>query len=378
MKPDTYSELFWNAPHQLASTRAVDPLGFDALREAMSNVLAPFLTGATRHAEHYVAVAVGLRWAKSRSNLPIDKDIWPFFGRFERGLLQYWHRSPSNRPGRHQYLGKNRIAEISEGKRPDVQAWILEDQRGVGLLGRYIESLRAIAVVKSGIVIDDEAVTQFLGDPRFEWAGTSPGSWQALLEIFKDVDFRKAWPRLGKLLFDSSTLSQQRIQMNSTARAVRGRTDADWSHLAKSPALLEPQRRIAAATGPTAELEIRMRGLFGELLRGRSAPLTKAVARRVATLAKKTVKLDVINTVWPNQPLLAQALRRQMEKAATGRLSESAVLEWHLDVMNARGSDPWVQELGESSPLKLTLVRSDPDFRLTNLRTLLRETRWGE
>jgi len=48
------SELFWNAPYRFPSTRAVDPLGFDALREAMSNDLVPFLNGAPTHAEHYV------------------------------------------------------------------------------------------------------------------------------------------------------------------------------------------------------------------------------------------------------------------------------------------------------------------------------------
>ena len=80
--------ISWSPPAQWI------PSGFDALREAMSNVLAPFLTGATRHAEHYVAVAVGLRWAKSRANRPVDKYIWPLFGAFERGLLQYWHLCP--------------------------------------------------------------------------------------------------------------------------------------------------------------------------------------------------------------------------------------------------------------------------------------------
>jgi hypothetical protein len=260
MKSETRSELFWNAPHKLTSTRAVDPLGFDALREAMSNVLAPFLTGATRHAEHYVAVIVGLRWAKKRAGLALDKDIWPLFGAFERGLLQYWHRNPANRPARRRYLGKKRIAILCQGKRPDVQAWILQDQRGVGLLGSYIESVRAIGLVKPGLIVTEEdAATQFLGDPRFEWAGTSPGNWEGLSEIFGHVDLRRAWPRLGKLLFDSSIISEQRLQMHSSARAVCSSPNADWSRLAQSQALLEPQRRIAAATGLTATLEARLR-----------------------------------------------------------------------------------------------------------------------
>src|SRR5689334_19146518 len=97
---DSRSELFWNAAFPLESTRAVDPLGFDALREAMANLLAPFLTAGTRHAEHYVAVAVGLRWAKARAKSVVDKEIWPFFEVFERGLLQHWHSHPARRPAR--------------------------------------------------------------------------------------------------------------------------------------------------------------------------------------------------------------------------------------------------------------------------------------
>ena len=78
-----------------------------------------------------------------------------------------------------------------------------------------------------------------------------------------------------------------------------------------------------------------------------------------------------------SQPALAKVMSRQMENAASGELSDTALLKWHLDVMKARGTEPWILELGESSPLQLTEVRADPDFRLTNLRTLLQETQWA-
>ena len=105
MKSVERGELFWNKPHHFESTRAVGPLGFDALREAMANILAPFLTGATRHAGHYVAVVVGLHWAKSWAGRPIDQDIWPLFAAFERSLKQYWHRHPGS-PDRRQCLDR--------------------------------------------------------------------------------------------------------------------------------------------------------------------------------------------------------------------------------------------------------------------------------
>ncbi|BAU49569.1 hypothetical protein SVA_3021 [Sulfurifustis variabilis] len=372
------SELFWNEPYRFVSTRPIDPLGFDALREAMANVLAPFLTGATRHAEHYVAVVVGLRWAKSRATRSIDRDIWPLFAAFERGLKQYWHRHPGNRSARRRYLGKRRIADICNGKRPDIQAPILQDQRGVGLLGNYVESVRAIGLVRPGeLVIGEKAVTQLLGDPRFEWDGASPGSWQKLDYIFSSVDVRSAWPKLGRRLFDKGEASEGRIRMYSSAQAVRRHPTLDWLRLAGGRELLEPQRRIAAATGATAELEERLRGLFSDLLAGLVPRLADATVRRLANMGRQLVKLEVIDTVWPGQPVLAKAIRAQIERVASGRLSAETLLDWHHEIMGARGTERWLQELGERSALQLPKERGDPDFRLTNLRTLLQETRWA-
>lgn len=372
------SELFWNEPYRFESTRAVDPLGFDALREAMADVLVPFLTGGTRHAEHYVAVVVGLRWARSRAARSIDRDIWPLFAAFERGLKQYWHRHPGSRPARRGYSGILRIKAICEGKRPDVQAPILQEQRGTGLLGIYIESVRAIGLVRPGeLVIDETAVTQLLGDPRFEWDGTSPGSWHKLDKIFSLVDVRSAWPKLGHRLFDEGEASEGRIRMNSSARAVLRRPTTDWLRLAGSRELLEPQRRIAAATGPTAELEKRLRGLFSDLLAGLVPRLTDTTVRQLADVGRQLVKLEVIDTVWPGQPVLAKALRAQIERIARGRLSAETLLDWHHEIMGARGTERWIQELGQRSTLQLPNERGDPDFRLTNLRTLLQETRWA-
>ena len=266
MQRAQFSELFWNAPHVFEGVRAIDPLGFDALREAMSNVLVPYLTGATRHAEHYVAVLVGLRWAKSRSTNPIDREIWPLFARFERGLKQYWHRHPSGRVARNRYLGKRRIKEICDGPRPDVDAPILQDQRAIGLLANYIESLRAIGLVRPGqLLIEDSAVSELLGDPRFEWAGTSPGRWDVLERTFKMVDTPTAWPRLGRRLFDSDGLADGRVRMYAAARAVVAQPGARaWTHA-------RPQSTSAgAAAGDCRRYcgDHRARGALARAVRG--------------------------------------------------------------------------------------------------------------
>ncbi len=346
----------------------------------MSNVLAPFLTGATQHAEHYIAVIVGLRWAKQQAALPVDKEIWTRFARFERGLKQFWHLVPSARPARSRYLGKREIAKICAGDRPNIHAQILVDQRGVGLLGNYIESLRAIGLVGAGqIVVDDAAVTHLLGDPRFEWNGVNPASWEALRKVFAAVDQRSAWPRLGRRLFDANgltALNDERLRMNSAARTLVAHLGLSWHQLAASRFLLEPQRRIAKATRPTADLEDGLRELFTRLLNGETPKPSRAMVRRLSGWAQQIIDLDVLGTVWAAEPALAKALRRQIDAVGNGRVSAHSVLNWHFEVMSARGTERWIRDVGERSSLKLTSQRNDPNYRLTNFRTLLQETKW--
>jgi hypothetical protein len=372
------SELFWNAPYRFSSTRAVDPLGFDALREAMSNVLVPFLTGATTHAEHYVAVMVGLRWAKSRAAAPVDEQIWLHFSRFERGLKQYWHRHPSGRPARNRYLGKRRITVICGGPRPNIDAPILVDQRGVGLLGNYIESVRAIGLVQSATLnIDESSVEQLLGDPQFEWNGKTPGTWYVLDTLFEKVDQRGAWRHLGRLLFDCESGGDDKARMHAAARTLKaGRTGDAWNHFSARTTLLEPQRRIAAATQITSELEDGVRRLFGVMLHADEPRISTAVRSRLAKLARAVIAHKVVATIWPREPPVARVLSTQLEMVARERLSAVAVLRWHHEIMKARATEPWIDALGERSTLALAAARSEPDFRFTNVRSLLRETKW--
>lgn len=375
---DTISEFFWNAPHAFETSRAVDPLGFDALREAMSNVLVPFLTGATRHAEHYVVVVVGLRWAKSRAQRPIDRDIWPLFARFERGLKQYWHRHPARRPARNHYLGKIKIKEICSGQRPDIESPILQDQRGIGLLGNYIESLRAIGLVRPAqILVDESAATKFLGDPRFEWNGANPGSWATLDRKFAAVDMPVTWARLGHLLFDYNGPEEDRLRMHSAARTLSAQLRAtSWRQVASSKSLLRPQQRVAAAVALTTRLEKRLRELFSVLLEGNEPPVDVSGAKQMAALAGTLMRLRVIETVWPGEPPLARVLQRQFHRLTRCQCSPQDLLSWHTEIARTRGIDPWIREVGERSPIELSGQRYEPDFRYTNLRTLLNETKW--
>jgi hypothetical protein len=378
MATPSRSELFWNAPYRFSSTRAVDPLGFDAFREAMSNVLVPFLTGATTHAEHYVAVMVGLRWAKCLASPPVDEQIWIHFSRFERGLKQYWHRHPSGRSARNRYLGKRRIAVICCGPRPNVDIPILVDQRGVGLLGNYVESVRAIGLVQRATLnVDEPSVAQLLGDPQFEWNGKTPGTWYVLDSLFEKVDQRGAWRHLGRLLFDCESGGDDKARMYAAARTLQARRNgASWNHFSARTTLLEPQRRIAAATQITTQLEDGLRNVFGGMLLGDEPKVSNSVRSRLARLARQLIAHKVITTIWPQEPPVARVLAAQLEMAARERISADAVLRWHHDIMKARATEPWLDALGERSMLTLSAARNEPDFRLTNLRSLLRETKW--
>src|SRR4051812_48503950 len=109
------SFVFWNAPPRSQGDRLGDPLGLDALREAMADCLVPYLTGGTRHADDYLWILVGLRWAKENAASNIDSEIWEEFRIFERALKQYWEKFTS----RSVYAGKNVVSDICKGDAPN-------------------------------------------------------------------------------------------------------------------------------------------------------------------------------------------------------------------------------------------------------------------
>ena len=124
-----FTSVFWNAPHKQLYERTGDPLGLDALREAMSDCLVPHITGATRHADDYVWILVGLRWAEQRASTAVDADIWEEFRKFERALKQYWHQFTTRR----DYQGTRVVERLCKDARPNVNERILENERATGV-----------------------------------------------------------------------------------------------------------------------------------------------------------------------------------------------------------------------------------------------------
>src|ERR1700682_6220167 len=120
-----FTSVFWNVPHKRLYERSGDPLGLDALREAMSDCLVPHITGATRHTDDFIWILVGLRWAGRRASTSVDADVWEEFRKFERALKQSWHRFT----GRRDYLGKREVEKLCRDIRPNVNKRILENER---------------------------------------------------------------------------------------------------------------------------------------------------------------------------------------------------------------------------------------------------------
>jgi hypothetical protein len=142
------NSIFWNKSDKCE--RPGDPLGFDALREAMSDCVVPHLTGGTNHADDHLWVLVGLRWAHGEKGNKVDADVWEQFRKFERALKQYWEKFTK----RHDYTGKDEVVEWCKDDRPTVFQPIFKNERAGGLLGSYIASLRVIGLVdKSALAL---------------------------------------------------------------------------------------------------------------------------------------------------------------------------------------------------------------------------------
>ncbi len=181
------SLIFWNQPPSQNTTRSADPLGFDALREAMSDQLVPLLTGATRDADEYLWTLVGLRWAQESTGSSVDAVIFDRgFKLFERALKQYWYKFHERSGG-----GINEIKKLCSRSQPDVRVPILVDQRATGLLGNYIVSLRGIGLVqRNSLLLVEDATKRLLGDVRFSPPTNWTTDWNRLKKAFSGHRFQ--------------------------------------------------------------------------------------------------------------------------------------------------------------------------------------------
>jgi len=359
------TSVFWNTSHKRLAERTGDPLGFDALREAMADCLVPHLTGATNHADDYLWVLIGLRWARTNAQTTVDADVWEEFRKFERALKQYWHKFTN----RSDYLGKLEVKKLCAKERPSVNQPILKNERATGLLGTYLASLRVIGLVEKSALAPTTAGEQLVRGIAFTCRPRTFTSWSALRDGYgpTERDVRRCRKALGIYLFRDE-------HMRCAATAIWARATAPWSGLA---ALLGvEQRRVANACAAVLTVEKEMVEAFRELLDGN--PNLSAVRRaRVKVASARARNRHPIPDAWSNQPI-AKALEGAWSACIDGRRIEQRLLDLHIEIVQSvRGNIPWIADLGEKSEVEFRPAFAGRDFRRDNLERLVRETKWS-
>ncbi|WP_148654544.1 hypothetical protein [Paraburkholderia caribensis] len=367
------SFLFWNKRSADGDLRATDPLGFDALREAMSNGLVPLLTGATGDADEYLWTMIGLRWAKAVTQSAVDADLFEQgFARFERALKQFWYKTGAS--GQRRIAGIQVVKVLCAGTQPNVTRPILANQRATGLLGNYIVSLRELGLVKRGSLQPVEAeVDRLLIDVEFPNGHAWYKKWETLDETCNSVKLQKARKALGERLFGYSD-----DRMHYAARAVLGRPDAEsWSQIELAQLDVE-QRTLARATDIVTQLELAALQIFADALHG-ARTVSASDAARLRQLASATLKAKPFPASWQRGNSLAAALQRGISGLAEGGRPLETVHRLHLAVTrDVRGGTPWLHMIGDRPHLFAGWKPGNQarDFRFANLKSLIKQTGW--
>lgn len=367
--------IFWNKPPIRERGRSVDPLGFVALREAMADALVPLLSGATRSADDYIWTMIGLRWAMERTGSVIEDKIYNDrnygFATFERALKQYWYK----KSGRISGLGVNVVRDICDGARPDVTRQILVDQRGTGLLGNYVVSLRGMDLVeKNTITLKMESVDRLLGDISFNTTRDWLSSWNTLHNVFNRTQssalFKAAKYRLGVKMFGENQ------SMRRAARSVLLSNNAkNWGSVKKNE-LDSEQAYIAEATNSVSLFEKRALNAFHKLLQGQESILnSEKTALRDAAVAVSKVKPFPLS--WTSDNALRKAISSSILSLTRGASQVDSILQLHISITNKiRHNEPWISSVGEvNSHLRDWRPNTEmPDYRFGNLIDLIHQT----
>lgn len=318
-------------------------------------------------------------WARDRARSTLDSEIWRQFARFERGLKLYWWKTGRRR----DFLGKRKVRELCKEGRPELDESILVDQRGVGMLGTHITSLRSIGLIEPrSLLVQDEAARQLIGDFRFSWSGRRPHSWQRLREVFQPIEqTRRYFPRLGQRLFSYTNGSVRSdsdgFRMRAAAVAMRQRRSASsWHDLSSSLVNGGEQRRIASATRATSQLEATLRQLFEDMLDGHKR-ISQALRRRIASQGGAALTANPFPQGWRQDKELATPLRNAMRRLSSGSDPVTTIFRLHRAVVqDARGGEPWLFAPGQPSAVRFQARSLEHDYRFSNCRSLIRQTRW--
>jgi hypothetical protein len=367
------SSLFWNKRSADGDMRATDPLGFDALREAMSNRLVPLLTGVTGDADEYLWTIIGLRWAKAVTRSDLDAELFKDgFALFERALKQFWYRTGAS--GQRRIAGIQVVRRLCDGGRPDVNRLILADQRATGLLGNYIVSLRGLGLVqRANLQPIDAEVERLLTGVEFPRDRYWYKTWETLDDVCGGVKLSKARKALGERLFGHSNIS-----MRCAALAVIGCPDAEsWSQIDLGQLEAE-QQSLARSTDIVTQLELASLQIFGDALRGAQTVKTSD-AVRLRNLASAVLKAKPFPLGWQRDNALAIALQRGIGRLAEGERPLETLHRLHIAITrDVRGSTPWLHAIGEQPHAFVDWKPGNQvrDFRFGNLKSLIKQTGW--
>lgn len=357
------TSIFWTKPYKLHTERNADPLGIDALREAMSDVLAPCLTKGTHSADEYLWVLIGLKWGATKIPSGFEVRIWPKFQRFERALKLYWWKFHIHR----HFNGVNEVRNLAVNSRPNLNTALLKNERAAGLLGTYITSLRDIGLVDKHTLRPTDSGFEVVAGLDLQWDGRNIGSWERLQSIFSAISITSSHKtRLGGHLFADQL-------MLSPAKALISRASAlKWAGIAEK--LPPAQKRIAKACHVVNAWEHTTLQAFELILQGKKnlpghlRKTLKQNARHV--LAAKPFPPNWENTTLRDALLTALLI---MSKSAP----EKALLTLHKSVISERGGRaPWISALGKASLVEFNAPDRDDDYRFVNIKKLLRETKW--
>jgi hypothetical protein len=352
------ANLFWTTPSAERDSRPTDPLGLDAMRTQLADVLVPCLTGrVSRHEDFYWSLLF-LRWGSSDDDARERR-----FLECERLLKLWWVHTGRDRgfPG---VEGAKRQAHETDAPRT-VYRPLLKTPRAQGLLGAHLNPLRRLELVRLdglGLTPDGEALVRSGGE---ELGPVHSGDWRSLRRAFETASRGFNTSFIGKL---THRLAGAMPDLERALRAVRWPARQSWRAAARHIGpKLAPYARLA---GEFCDWADQVRARFDETVEDGAIP-------RTPLPAALTVPIPAALTAWA--PLRA-ALQSWPHYSSDPR---AMLAELHRRVFLERGysrDDLWLaREEGrfESCP-GIAATRDDPegsDCRWRNAVWLMGPTR---
>ena len=178
---------------------------------------------------------------------------------------------------------------------------------------------------------------------------------------------------LGRLLFQGN-----KLEMTFAAQAALARPGAkSWAQVAHNKLNIE-QTRLAKATNAVIRFEFEVLAVFAEILRGKKV-LSVRTKKALRLLAKNVIKADPFPSSWSEGNRLRAAIKKALISLSSSADPVPTIISLHKTVTrDMRKTEPWIQDAGDT-PVDFQNWRPSsgkPNFRFSNLRNLLKQTRW--